>query len=110
MSSFGKPVCRSRNGSFQSSITLTAMLLLGLLSGLHSPTAQAVLSYARQTQQPCTGCHVGGFGPQLTPFGRQFKLSGYTLKVGTDAKLPLSAMMVESFTHTQKAQTEAPGK
>src|SRR6476469_10245090 len=70
----------------------------------------AVPSYARQTQQPCTGCHVGGFGPQLTPFGRQFKLSGYTLKVGNETQLPLSAMMVESFTHTQAAQAEPPAK
>ena len=86
-----------------------ALMLLALLS-LHLPSAQAVPSYARQTQQPCTGCHVGGFGPQLTPFGRQFKLSGYTLKVGSDTQLPLSAMMVESFTHTQAAQAEAPAK
>jgi hypothetical protein len=84
-------------------------LLVFCVFALHLPAAQAVPSYARQTQQSCTGCHVGGFGPQLTPFGRQFKLSGYTLKVGDEAQLPLSAMMVESFTHTQKAQSEAPG-
>src|SRR6476469_7543685 len=70
----------------------------------------AVPSYARQTQQPCTGCHVGGFGPQLTPFGRQFKLSGYTLKVGDNDSMPLSAMAVETWTRTRKDQPEAPGK
>jgi hypothetical protein len=86
-----------------------ALLMLSLL-GLHVSLARAVPSYARQTQQPCTGCHVGGFGPQLTPFGRQFKLGGYTLKVGSDTKLPLSAMVVESFTHTQQDQAEAPAK
>jgi len=90
-------------------LSALSLVLLALLS-LRVPPAQAVPSYARQTQQPCTGCHVGGFGPQLTPFGRQFKLSGYTLKVGNETQLPLSAMMVESFTHTQAAQAEPPAK
>ncbi len=91
------------------SIHLSAWLLLLLISISVLPqTAQAVPAFARQTQQPCTACHVGGFGPELTAFGRQFKLSGYTLKIGDSANLPLSAMLVESFTHTQKAQTSAP--
>lgn len=83
--------------------------MLALISMLAlSGTALAVPSYARQTQQPCSSCHVGGFGPELTAFGRQFKLLGYTMKVGEQANVPLSAMVVESFTHTQKAQTSAP--
>lgn len=84
------------------------ILLLSLLGV--SGAALAIPSYARQTQLPCTSCHVGGFGPELTPFGRQFKLMGYTMKAGTGTNIPLSAMLVESFTHTQKAQTEAPAK
>jgi hypothetical protein len=68
----------------------------------------AVPSYARQTGQPCVACHVGAFGPQLTAFGRQFKLLGYTLKTSDAPSLPLSAMLVESFTHTRKAQSERP--
>lgn len=84
------------------------IVLAGLLG---APTmALAVPSYARQTQQPCVACHVGGFGPELTQFGRQFKLMGYTIKIGEQTDVPLSAMLVESFTHTQKAQTEAPAK
>src|SRR6476620_4135248 len=83
------------------------LLLLCWLT-LHAASAWAMPSYARQTQQACTGCHVGGFGPQLTPFGRQFKLSGYTLKVGDDTNLPLSAMLIASYTHTQQDQVEAP--
>ncbi len=71
-------------------------------------TSHAVPAFARQTHQPCTACHVGGFGPQLTPFGRQFKLLGYTLTAGSDTKIPLSIMTVESFTQTQKAQTSPP--
>ena len=82
------------------------LLLLGMLT--LSGTALAVPSFARQTKQPCVACHIGGFGPELTAFGRQFKLLGYTMKVGDGANLPLSAMLVESFTHTQKAQTSEP--
>ena len=71
-------------------------------------SARAVPSFARQTGQPCAACHVGAFGPQLTAFGRQFKLLGYTLKTGDGPDAPLAAMLVESFTHTLKAQTEPP--
>jgi hypothetical protein len=67
----------------------------------------AVPSYARQTHQPCAACHVGGFGPELTPFGREFKINGYTMKVGNDTKVPLSAMLVESFVHTGQPQDPA---
>lgn len=34
-------------------------------------------SYSRQTKLACSVCHYGF--PQLTPFGRLFKLNGYTL-------------------------------
>lgn len=73
-----------------------------------SPAARSVPAFARQTHQPCTSCHIGGFGPALTPFGREFKRMGYTLEVGTDTKVPLSMMLVESFTKTAKAQTSPP--
>ncbi len=35
-------------------------------------------SFARQMKLSCAVCHLGGF-PQLTRFGRLFKLNGYTL-------------------------------
>jgi hypothetical protein len=38
--------------------------------------AQALPSFARQTGQPCGTCHTDF--PGLTPFGRRFKLGGYT--------------------------------
>jgi hypothetical protein len=94
-------------------LTLLAALTLG------SMPASAVPSYARQTGQPCATCHNGDF-PQLTPFGRQFKLNGYTAG-GTrcrdsglaedDAKsqLPIAAMVVSTYTHTQKDLAEPPG-
>ena len=40
-------------------------------------SAYAVPSYARQTGLACEACHT--VYPQLTPFGRVFKASGYTL-------------------------------
>lgn len=42
------------------------------------PGAYGLPSFARQTGQKCAACHVGGNWPQLTPWGRFFKLSGYT--------------------------------
>ena len=90
-------------------VTRVMAFVLGLLVWAVSATsAWAVPSFARQTHQPCTSCHIGGFGPQLTPFGRQFKRMGYTLSVGTDTKVPLSMMLIESFTHTAKAQSSPP--
>src|SRR5579863_2161951 len=45
--------------------------------GLIKPQpASAIPSFARQTGQPCSTCHTAF--PELTPYGRQFKLSGYT--------------------------------
>ena len=69
--------------------------------------AAAVPSYAEQTGQPCASCHIGGFGPQLTPFGRAFKLSGYTIRTA-EFSVPVSAMAVFSYLHTSKDQAEPP--
>lgn len=74
-------------------------------SGVHSP-ASAVPSFVQQTGQNCASCHVGGFGPELTPFGRQFKLGGYTMR--TKPSIPLGALGVASWTHTRKDQDEPP--
>lgn len=43
-----------------------------------SSNAWAIPSFSAQTNQPCSACHVGAFGPQLKPYGRDFKLGGYT--------------------------------
>jgi hypothetical protein len=71
-----------------------------------SHAARAVPAFAQQTGQPCKSCHVGGFGPELTPFGREFKLGGYTLRA--HSSVPLAAMAVVSFTHSGKDQVPAP--
>lgn len=70
-----------------------------MASGSFAPfRASALPSYARQTGEDCAACHVGGFGPQLTPHGREFKINGYS-----DGKtmVPLSGMAVANFTKTK---------
>ncbi len=80
------------------------------LAAFGAGPARAVPSFSEQTGQPCTTCHVGGFGPQLTPFGRAFKIGGYTQSGGDGwaSKIPLSAMVQSSFTSTQQGQSPPP--
>jgi len=87
-----------RNWLVKSFAIAFGLLLLG------AGPALAVPSYAEQTGQPCSACHVGGFGPQLTPFGRTFKLEGYTMRSGDDFTTPVSAMAVFSYVHTNADQ------
>src|SRR5580704_17130056 len=51
-------------------------LAIGLLC-LPSAKSFAVPSFARQTGMTCAACHT--VFPELTPFGREFKLNGYVL-------------------------------
>jgi hypothetical protein len=80
----------------------------GLL--LSSVEAEAIPAFAQQTGQPCTACHIGAFGPQLTPFGRAFKIGGYTQKGGSGvaANIPLSLMIQGSFNNTGADQNPPP--
>jgi hypothetical protein len=77
-----------------------ALAIVGLL--LTDPSANAVPAFASQTGEPCTTCHIGAFGPQLTPFGRAFKIGGYTQRGdgGWQSYVPLAAMIQTSFTNT----------
>jgi len=75
-------------------------LLLAMLPGL----ADAIPVFARQTGQNCVACHAGGQFPELTPYGRIFKLTGYTLGERT---IPLSAMVVASATKTRNTDDTA---
>lgn len=81
------------------------IFLLGASMLVHRPAA-AVPAFAEQTGRSCAACHVGGFGPELTQFGREFKLGGYTLRM--HGSVPLSAMAVASWTHTRKDQVPPP--
>ena len=67
---------------------------------LETKPALAVPAFAVQTSQPCATCHIGAFGPQLTPQGRDFKLNGYVNNDGQDHGLPLTFATQTSFTHT----------
>lgn len=79
---------------------LLPLPLIGLI--LLARPADAIPAFASQTGQPCTACHIGGFGPQLTPLGRAFKIGGYTQGggEGVAARIPLSLMAITSFTNT----------
>lgn len=73
-------------------------------------SAAAVPSMARQTGMQCASCHT--VFPELTPFGRQFKLGAYSLSSpkGPDAsffdKMPIAALLQVSRTATKNTGTD----
>jgi hypothetical protein len=58
-------------------------------------SAQAIPAFARQTGQPCGACHTDF--PQLTPFGRRFKLGGYTMGGGRSTETYQKAFGSDGF-------------
>ena len=84
-------------------LTMVACALAAL--ALSPQRALAVPAFAAQTGQPCQMCHVGGLGPQLTPYGRSFKIHGYTMRT-TPFTVPVSAIVEASYVSTAKS---APG-
>lgn len=94
-----RPLARAREPiAWWSLAILTLFLLL-------SPRAHAVPAFNRQTGQNCVACHAGGQFPDLTPYGRLFKLTGYT--IGEHA-LPLSVMGVASYNRTSSTSSPDP--
>lgn len=102
-------------------INYNLVIILAIAFFTCSQNSYAVPSYARQTGMACAACHTTY--PQLTAFGRQFKLNGYTLttiSTITDQKVsekdakdvkeylrllgisPLSAMFQTGFTNLNK--------
>ena len=79
---------------------LPAAALLAL-----STTADAVPAFNRQTGQNCVACHAGGQFPDLTPYGRLFKLTGYTIG---ERALPVSVMLVGSMNRTRSTSSPDP--
>src|SRR6185312_2291440 len=75
------------------SLSLADMLILAFAA----TPAEAVPAFARQTGQACVACHVSF--PELTPYGRMFKLSGYT--IGQRQALPVAAMVQVGDTHVK---------
>ncbi len=59
---------------------IVGVALVGAAIIAAAEPAQSLPSFARQTGQPCGRCHTDF--PFLTPFGRAFKLGGYTLGGG----------------------------
>ena len=91
------------------------LLAFALLCAAATPS-RAVPSFARQTGMTCAACHT--VFPELTPFGREFKLNGYVLDnikqvTGIDTTAhetlalnsipPISLMLQVSYTHTSTA-------
>ncbi len=85
--------------AIQRSILRQAALVfgtLGMIAALFPLDSQALPLFARQTGQNCMACHAGGQFPELTPYGRMFKLTGYT--IGDRVKVPLSVMALATYT------------
>ncbi len=103
-----------QRGKLRSLIAGFAVAAAALL--LAPGSAQAVPSFARQTGFACEACHT--VFPELTPYGRRFKLNGYTVDIlpqvsgitpSKEQTLmlnqlpPLSFMFQTSYTSTKKA-------
>jgi hypothetical protein len=102
----------------------STLALLVLLAGASSfsERSHAVPSFARQTGLACQACHT--VFPELTPFGRSFKLNGYQIDnlpqvqgitQAQDYALllnqlpPLSIMFQASYTRTQQPLPDSAG-
>src|SRR5208337_3949016 len=85
---------------------LALLLCAAAALALGAEPAKALPSYARQTGQPCATCHTAF--PELTPFGRRFKIAGYTLQGGGWQGPPLAAFYQSGFTHTRAPQDTPP--
>ncbi len=94
-------------------------IAIGILLLSFTSVSYSIPSFARQTNLPCSTCHY--IYPELTPFGRLFKLNGYTMtgiatiqstykEESTNLKLlsmlPISAMIQGSH---NKIATSVPG-
>lgn len=80
--------------------------LLSLALTLLPQSAAALPVFARQTGQNCVACHAGGQFPELTPYGRMFKLTGYTIGRRT---VPFSVMGVGTYANVASTTDAANG-
>jgi hypothetical protein len=82
---------------------LFVLSLAGLMVCLSVNNAHSLPSFARQTGMSCNACHT--VWPELTPFGRTFKLGGYTFSTASGSepyRPPIAAMFQASATSLQK--------
>ena len=108
------PHCSSRLASPASATDNLGESGPSLRGRAHGGAAHGIPSYARQTGLACSACHYQFL--TLTPFGRKFKLNGYTLtnlpslvekdstnggRLSLSPFSLLSAMVTTSVTHTK---------
>ena len=79
---------------FATTCRFVASVLAAIITLMTAQDASALPLFARQTGQNCVSCHAGGQFPELTQYGRLFKLTGYTM--GDRTAIPLSVMGVVS--------------
>jgi hypothetical protein len=78
---------------------LLVLAAAGVFASLSIRDAQAVPSFARQTGMSCNSCHT--IWPELTPFGRTFKMGGFTFSSASEKepyRAPVAAMFQASAT------------
>jgi hypothetical protein len=97
MSSLKLPHSRIAPVSFCGAI---ALVVLG------ATRCHVLPSFARQLNMQCIACHTEYL--LLNEFGRQLKLTGYTLAVGSFSLQPIAVMLQPSFTQTQSGQAGGP--
>jgi hypothetical protein len=96
-------IVRTGKGRERAAISIFVFALVSVLVGLPR-VACAVPSFATQTGLPCAQCHVMAFGPQLTEYGRQFKLNGYTFRRQDGGlSIPLAATVIAGYENISKA-------
>ena len=99
---------RSQPGHRSAAVWISALALAAAFVGLPR-MAGAVPSFSSQTGLPCAQCHVMAFGPQLTEYGRQFKLNGYTFKKQDGSlNIPLAATVIGGYSNVSKAAPTPP--
>jgi hypothetical protein len=79
--------------------------VVGLSLFFLATNSHAIPSFARQAGMDCTACHT--LWPELTPFGRYFKLTGYVMSKSSKSyefPPPVAGLLQVSFTHTNKDQ------
>jgi hypothetical protein len=86
-------------------LTAIACLILAAGMALWSSPAAALPSFSQQTGEPCSQCHVGAYGPQLKPYGRDFKLFGYVSGDTQNTAPPITAIVSGAFTETRADRT-----
>ncbi len=108
--------CPTQRGKVSPGAISVIIAASAVFAALAPAPAHAVPSFARQTGVACEACHTQF--PELTPFGRDFKLNGYILQTAKEISAtgenkektltladlpPISFMFTVSSTSTNKS-------